>query len=111
MIIFLIIRRNPYFSGFSLAIRKQIIEKENKERRNPYFSGFSLAIRWNDYSCKVKDNRRNPYFSGFSLAIGIEKHSFKELKVSRNPYFSGFSLAIYNIVNNSQTIDTSQSLF
>ena len=109
--------RNPYFSGFSLAINKISILDErniksqslfqwifpcnimtairlemNIESRNPYFSGFSLAIKE-----KKQRNRgikcRNPYFSGFSLAIQKIFTLYSRTK-SRNPYFSGFSLAI-----------------
>ena len=44
-------------------------EKKTTKCRNPYFSGFSLAIHnaviYNNFII----NCRNPYFSGFSLAI------------------------------------------
>ena len=37
--------------------------------RNPYFSGFSLAIQLNNLYKQREQISRNPYFSGFSLAI------------------------------------------
>ena len=63
-------RRNPYFSGFSLAIGSKVRVKRLTLGRNPYFSGFSLAIRAEKTSEKANLDGRNPYFSGFSLAIG-----------------------------------------
>ena len=39
------------------------------ESRNPYFSGFSLAIIMTPQRALKNIGCRNPYFSGFSLAI------------------------------------------
>ena len=110
--------RNPYFSGFSLAILiydnkyKAFIKSQSlfqwifpcnistrraKDcldlRRNPYFSGFSLAINVTVLTSSTVSSR-NPYFSGFSLAIMENPGKIKLNGESRNPYFSGFSLAI-----------------
>ena len=37
--------------------------------RNPYFSGFSLAMMLTELTALLGLTSRNPYFSGFSLAI------------------------------------------
>ena len=62
--------------------------------RNPYFSGFFLAIPDTKLGHFMDPVGRNPYFSGFFLAIP-NLQDRKTMQKCRNPYFSGFFLAIF----------------